>query len=238
MPPVETPPAPPTAPCLSIIVIMLNEASSIHARLAALAPLRDQGCELIVVDGGSRDDSVEQALPLADQLLVTSAGRAHQLNVGAMQANADYLLFLHADTQLPDDALIAIERGLSRHGWGRFDVRIDGCSRWLSLIGMMINLRSRLTGIATGDQAIFMTHDWWKEVGGFPEQPLMEDIEISRCLKRLGAPACLSVQVVTDGRRWEQHGVFTTIWLMWRLRWRYWRGTDPAQLAREYRDVR
>lgn len=234
MPPVE----PPTAPCLSIIVIMLNEASSIHARLAALAPLREQGCELIVVDGGSRDDSVEQAQSLADQLLVTSAGRAHQLNVGASQASSEYLLFLHADTELPNGALAAIKHGLARRGWGRFDVRIEGRSPWLSLIGMMINLRSRLTGIATGDQAIFMKHDWWQEVGGFPEQPLMEDIEISRRLKCIGAPACLDVHVVTDGRRWERQGVFKTIWLMWRLRWRYWRGVDPAQLAREYQDVR
>ncbi|WP_417329369.1 TIGR04283 family arsenosugar biosynthesis glycosyltransferase [Halomonas cupida] len=234
MPPVDQR----STPRLSIILIMLDEAASIRARLEALQPLRDQGAELIVVDGGSEDDSAHMAEPLADQLLVTSAGRAHQLNQGAAQARAGLLMFLHADTTLPGNAPQLVEQALSRHHWGRFDVHIEGHSPWLAVIARMINLRSRLSGIATGDQAMFMRHDCWKQVGGFPEQPLMEDIEMSRRLKRLSAPICLKARVTTDGRRWEHEGVFATIWLMWRLRWRYWRGISPAQLAREYRNVR
>lgn len=234
MPPVDSP----STPRLSIILIMLNEADSIRPRLAALQPLRDQGVELIVVDGGSQDNSVQQARPLADQLLVTAAGRAHQMNQGAAQARATRLMFLHADTTPPNNAPILVEQALSRHLWGRFDVRIEGCSAWLPVIAWMMNLRSRLSGIATGDQAMFMRRDCWQRVGGFPQQPLMEDIEMSRRLKRLAAPACLKDRAITDGRRWERHGVFTTIWLMWRLRWRYWRGISPTQLAREYHNVR
>jgi rSAM/selenodomain-associated transferase 2 len=160
------------------------------------------------------------------------------MNAGAAVATAPRLLFLHADTRLPADALDLVCSALDAHAWGRFDVRISGRSAWLHVVAAMMNARSRWSGIATGDQAIFMTRAAFDVVGGFPDQPLMEDIELSRRLKRLPqrpAPACLRARVTTSGRRWERHGVWRTIWLMWRLRWLYWRGTPAETLAGMYR---
>nr|WP_300306512.1 TIGR04283 family arsenosugar biosynthesis glycosyltransferase [Halomonas sp.] len=223
---------------LSIIIIALNEADIIEAQLAALAPFRTQGAELIVVDGGSQDATVTLAIPLADQVLISAPGRARQMNHGAQAARSMNLLFLHADTRLPANATEAVSGALINNMWGRFNVSIQGRSPLFGIIAHAMNLRSRLTGIATGDQAIFMTFQAFNEVGGFPDQPLMEDVEISRRLKRLSPPTCLKQRVITDGRRWEKHGVLATIWLMWQLRWRYWRGASPQQLAEYYRHVR
>ena len=223
-------------PLLSIIVPALNEAAGIVATLSALAPLRARGAELIVVDGGSEDGTPALACPWADQVVAGPRGRARQMNAGAALARAPVLLFLHADTRLPAgaDGLIqaATTQGAS---WGRFDVHISGCARMLRVVAVMMNLRSRLTGIATGDQAIFVTRAAFERAGGFPDQPLMEDIELSLRLRRQASPACLRQQVVTSGRRWEQRGVWRTIWLMWQLRWRYWRGVSPQVLAEAYR---
>jgi rSAM/selenodomain-associated transferase 2 len=157
------------------------------------------------------------------------------MNAGAALAKGDALLFLHADTELPAQALSVIELALRRRRWGRFDVALAGRPWMLRLIAAMMNLRSRLTGIATGDQAIFVARAAFGAVGGFPDQPLMEDIELSRRLKRLGPPACLSDRVVTSGRRWENHGVWRTVLLMWRLRFDYWRGVPAERLALRYR---
>ena len=157
------------------------------------------------------------------------------MNAGAAASRAPRLLFLHADTRLPADADARVARALARAPWGRFDVRIDGRSRWLPLVAALMNLRSRLTGIATGDQAIFVRRDAFDRIGGFPDQPLMEDVEISRRLRAIGRPACLRARVVTSGRRWDAHGAWRTIRLMWRLRWRYWRGESPQSLAEAYR---
>lgn len=222
-------------PPLSIIVPVLNEERQIVAGLQALQDLRAEGAELIVVDGGSSDRSGELAKPLADVVLHSPQGRAAQMNAGAHRARAAHLLFLHADTRLPEHAGGLIATALKAAAWGRFDVHIEGRSRWLPLVALMMNWRSRATGIATGDQALFMTRRAFDAVQGFPEQPLMEDIEISRRLKRLGPPACLREKVVTSGRRWDERGAARTIVLMWRLRWAYWRGTPAAQLARLYR---
>ena len=223
-------------PPLSIIVPARNEAAGIVATLSALAPLRARGAELIVVDGASEDGTPALAGAWADQVVAGPRGRARQMNAGAALARAPVLLFLHADTRLPDaaDGLIqaAIAQGAS---WGRFDVRISGRARMLRVVAVMMNLRSRLTGIATGDQAIFVTRIAFERAGGFPDQPLMEDIELSRRLRQHAPPACLRDRVVTSGRRWEQRGVWHTIWLMWRLRWRYWRGVSPQVLAEAYR---
>lgn len=220
---------------LSIIIPVLNEGVGISSTLQALAGLRARGVNVIVVDGGSRDDSLVQAKKFADHALQGPKGRARQMNTGAALTHADVLLFLHADTQLPEAAdtlvLAAIGDGAC---WGRFDVTIVGESRMLRVVAAMMNLRSRLSGIATGDQAIFVQREAFQAVGGFPDQPLMEDIELSRRLSRLGAPACLRARVRTSGRRWEIRGVWRTILLMWRLRWRYWRGASPEQLARAY----
>ena len=227
-------PAPP--PRLSIIVPVLDEAERIGATLAALAPLRPQGVELIAVDGGSRDTSVARCEGAADAVLVAPRGRARQMNVGARAARGDALLFLHADTALPAQALALISAALVHHAWGRFDVRIDGRARVLPLVAALMNWRSRASGIATGDQAIFMRRAAFDAVGGFPDQPLMEDVEISRRLRaRCGAPACLREKVTTSGRRWDQRGAWRTIALMWRLRALYALGVSAERLALSYR---
>jgi rSAM/selenodomain-associated transferase 2 len=223
-------------PKLSIVVPTLNEAAGVAEALAALQPLRERGHEVIVVDGGSSDGTAARAAGLADAMLSAPRGRAVQMNAGAAAAGAPLLLFLHADTRLPPRADALIQQALSGgRVWGRFDVHIEGRPRMLRVVATLMNLRSRLTGIATGDQALFVTRAAFERVGGFPAQPLMEDIELSRRLKRIGRPACLRQRVCTSGRRWEQRGVWRTIFLMWRLRWRYWRGEPAAQLAQAYR---
>lgn len=224
-------------PRLSIIVPVLNEAAGIESSLMPLAGLRAAGCELIVVDGGSGDDSAARAAPGCDRVIASARGRATQMNAGAMVARADLLLFLHADTRLPPGALDAIEEATRgrKFAWGRFDVRLDSARASLRLVATMINLRSRATGIATGDQALFMTRAAYAAVGGFPAIALMEDIAISKQLKRLCAPSCLHLKVLTSARRWESRGVLATIVLMWRLRLAYFFGASPESLARRYR---
>jgi rSAM/selenodomain-associated transferase 2 len=224
------------APKLSIIVPTLNEAAALADMLAALQPLRQRGHEVVVVDGGSHDGSAALARPLADTVLSAPRGRAKQMNAGAAAAGGRVLLFLHADTRLPLRADRLVQQAVAAGSlWGRFDVRIQGRQLTLRIVGALMNLRSRLSGIATGDQAIFVTREAFDSVGGFPMQPLMEDIELSRRLKRLGRPACLRERVCTSGRRWAQRGVWRTIFLMWQLRWRYWRGESAARLAQRYR---
>ena len=202
--------------------------------LGHLAPLCGGSSEVIVVDGGSEDDSRQAALRADAQVICSERGRARQMNAGAAAAQGDILLFLHADTVLPLSAEQAIETairrggGTSEYAWGRFDVSISGHSIMLRVVASLMNWRSRLSGIATGDQAMFMTRRAFDSVGGFPDQPLMEDIELSKRLLALSRPVCLADRVVTSGRRWEAHGIWRTIWLMWRLRWAYWRGTDAA----------
>jgi len=221
---------------LSIIIPVLNEGDGIAAALDALAHLRALGTEVIVVDGGSRDATVERAQLRADRVVLAPRGRALQMNAGAERASGDVLLFLHADTRLPAEADRVVLNGLdqSRRVWGRFDVKIDGRSRLLPVVAWLMRLRSRLTGIATGDQAIFLRRDAFQAVGGFPAVALMEDIAICKRLKRLGRPLCLRACVTTSGRRWEKNGVLSTILLMWRLRFAYFLGADPKQLARQY----
>jgi rSAM/selenodomain-associated transferase 2 len=220
---------------LAIIVPTLNEAAGIRAALAALGPLRAHGHEVIVVDGGSSDATVDLARPLADQVLSSASGRATQMNAGARAARADRFVFLHADTRLPPHADALILSALEHARWGRFDVEIEGRHPLLKMIACAINLRSRLTGIATGDQAIFVRRDAFS---GFPEIPLMEDVAFSRAMKRAGRPACVRSRVVTSGRRWESRGVLRTIVLMWRLRLLYALGVAPQRLARKYADQR
>ena len=218
---------------------VLNEAQGVVAVLQALAPQRTRGAELIVVDGGSTDNTVALARPLADAVITAPRGRARQMRAGAAQAQGEWLLFLHADTHFPNDAdaalALTLESVSAAQAWGRFDVRIAGRSPWLLVIAALMNLRSRFTGIATGDQAMFMTRAAYDAVGGFADQPLMEDIEISKRLRRLSRPLCLRERVTTSGRRWEQHGVWRTILLMWRLRFLYWIGVSAERLAPQYR---
>ena len=206
--------------------------------------------ELIVVDGGSSDRTpllVEsyrlstQHSALSPVRLVTAPrGRASQMNEGATTSSGEILLFLHADTQLPHDAKATIESTLAdqRIVGGRFDVRFDRPSIWGSIISRMMNWRSRLSGIATGDQALFVRRPIFERMGGFANLPLMEDIDFSRRLKRVGTTAALTSTVTTSFRRWEQQGPLRTILLMWRLRFLYWIGVCPHTLHRWYRLVR
>jgi len=222
-------------PTLSIIMPVLNEAAGVEHALRALAPFRTRGVELVVVDGGSTDATPQLARAIADCVLASARGRANQMNAGAAVARGDVLLFLHADTHLPENTDGLVRDALARSGrvWGRFDVRIAG-GGLLKLIALMMNLRSRLTGIATGDQAMFVTREAFALAGGFPPIALMEDIALSARLKRQSLPLCLRARVTTSGRRWRQYGMFRTVLLMWRLRLSYFLGADPQRLAREY----
>jgi rSAM/selenodomain-associated transferase 2 len=220
---------------LSIIVPVLNEADGIEKALSALAPLRQRGVEVIVVDGGSGDRTMKLARPLADTVIDAPRGRGAQMNAGAGIARGEVLLFLHGDTRLPTKADNLIRDGLRQSGaaWGRFDIRIEG-HLLLTLVALAMNLRSRLTGIATGDQAMFVTRAAFQSVGGFPDLALMEDVALSLSLKKLSQPTCLRACVVTSGRRWRRHGLWRTILLMWRLRLAFFFGARPAALARLY----
>jgi rSAM/selenodomain-associated transferase 2 len=221
---------------LSIIIPVLNEGEGIAGTLDALAELRALGAEIVVVDGGSHDATIQRARLRADRVIPAPRGRASQMNAGAEKASGDVFLFLHADTRLPREADHLVLDGLQRSGavWGRFDVTITGRAALLPVVAWFMNLRSRLSGVATGDQAMFVKRESFRAVGGFPAIALMEDIALSKRLKRLGRPLCLRARVITSGRRWERHGVVRTILLMWRLRLAFFFGADPAVLARRY----
>ena len=220
---------------LSIIVPALNEAGCIRELLRQLQALRAQGHEVIVVDGGSCDATVALAQPLVDQLLPAPAGRALQMNIGAQAARGRVLWFVHADTRVPETAAqVIIESVAHAAGWGRFDVRLSGDRLLLRLVERMMNWRSRFTGIATGDQGIFVTRELFERVGGFAALPLMEDIDLSSRLKREQRPLCLRATLTSSSRRWEQKGIVRTIALMWVLRLAYFLGVPPARLAMHY----
>jgi len=221
---------------LSIVMPVLNEGEVIAAALDALANLRALGAEVIVVDGGSHDATVQRARLRADLVMSAPRGRALQMNAGAARATGDVLLFLHADTRLPDNADHMVLNGLERsqRSWGRFDVSIEGRHPLLPLVARLMRLRSRLSGIATGDQAIFVRRDVFHAIGAFPELPLMEDIALCKRLKKTGPPLCLRERVITSGRRWEKNGVVSTIMLMWWLRMVYLLGADPKTFSHRY----
>ena len=220
---------------LSIVVPTLDEAGSIESTLVAARAAGAPGVEIVVADGGSRDATRSLAATLADRVIEAPRGRASQMNAGARAASGDALLFLHADTLLPPQAHAAILEALAGgREWGRFDVSISGAGALLPMVATLMNARSRWSGIATGDQAIFATRAAFDAVGGFPAIPLMEDVALSKALRRRCAPACLAVRVITSGRRWERHGTLRTVLLMWRLRLAYALGADPHRLARRY----
>jgi rSAM/selenodomain-associated transferase 2 len=220
---------------LSIVVPVLNEADALPALLQRLSTLAQDGCEVIIADGGSADGSLAIAGQAGFTVVHSTRGRARQMNAGAAQATGEALLFLHADTWLPDGAAVLIAAALQTSCWGRFDVRLAGRPRMLRVIASMMNWRSRISGIATGDQAMFVSRAAFDRVQGFPDQPLMEDIELSARLRKLARPACIRQRAITSGRRWEANGVWRTMLLMWRLRFAYWRGVPPSRLAEAYR---
>lgn len=221
---------------LSIIIPALDEAAEITATLESLGELRRRGHEVIVADGGSADATVALARGRADRVVRSARGRAVQMNAGAQAATGDVLLFLHADSRLPPQSDRMVLQGLAEGGlaWGRFDVRIAASQPLLRLVEGMMNLRSRLTRICTGDQGIFVRREVFAAVGGYPPQELMEDIALSVRLRRVSAPLCLRARCLTSARRWESGGVARTIVLMWWLRLQYAFGAAPARLARAY----
>ena len=223
---------------LSIIIPVLNEERTIAATLADLD--RVEAAEVIVVDGGSTDRTAESVRATSARLVVSPRGRAAQMNAGARQAAGDVLLFLHADTKLPAGASRDIRKCMAdpRRVGGRFDIRLDSTRPLLRLVGRMISLRSRLTRVATGDQAIFVRRAVFERLGGFPEIPLMEDVAFSRALKKAGRIACLRARVTSSARRWEQHGAVRTILLMWVLKLLYLAGVPPTRLKRLYGEAR
>jgi rSAM/selenodomain-associated transferase 2 len=223
-------------PALSIVIPVLDESANIRAALSRLADCRRRGVEVIVVDGGSTDGTTSTASTLADHVITAPRGRARQMNAGATAASGDAFLFLHCDCVLPHDADRLILDALAQPAamWGRFDVRIEGRHPLLRVIAALMNVRSRLTGIATGDQAIFVRRGAFERAGHFPDIPLMEDIAFSKAMKRTSRPVCLRAKVATSGRRWEKNGVVRTMILMWRLRLAYFLGADPASLAKRY----
>lgn len=220
---------------ISVVIPCRDEAAIVEGRLAALQPLRAAGHELVLVDGGSRDGTARIAQPLVDLVETSAPGRAVQMNRGAKAARGDVLWFLHLDTRPPPSAVAEVLRGgLTGPGWGRFDVRLDGASPVYRVIERMMNLRSRLTGMVTGDQAMYVRRDLFERVGGFPEISLMEDLAVSKRLKKIVPPICSSGRVLASSRRWERDGIWRTIALMWFLRSAYHLGADPDWLAKIY----
>ncbi|MGH8273902.1 MAG: TIGR04283 family arsenosugar biosynthesis glycosyltransferase [Gammaproteobacteria bacterium] len=226
------------AASVSVVMPVLNEAAALPAALAALTSWRAAGTEIIVADGGSTDASAAIAAEAAD-CIIAPRGRARQMNAAAAHAKGDILLFLHADTRLPSDALTAV-RAARAHGarWGFFALAIEGSHPMLRVVARLATWRSRLSHIATGDQAIFVARELFAEIGGFPDIPLMEDIALSRRLRARSRPARLRLHATTSGRRWERYGAARTIFLMWRLRLAYAIGVAPERLARRYDEVR
>lgn len=218
----------------SIIIPTLNEQKTIESCLLALQPLRGN-CEIIVVDATNDQPIVNfPHAHLADKIISSKKGRARQMNLGASHASGDILVFLHADTYLPENILQLIEQHIGNKQWGRFDIQLSGDHFMLKVIAWMMNWRSRLTGIATGDQVIFVTRTAFAAAGHYPEIALMEDIALSKALKKISPPVCLNAKVTSSGRRWERYGIYRTILLMWSLRLCYFFGADPQLLTALY----
>jgi len=220
---------------ISIIIPILNEENSIKELLQQLQVYRQQGHEIIVVDGGSNDNTRSAADSLSDKVISSETGRATQMNNGAAQSKHEILWFLHADTIIPDNAIEQIQQALNKSDWGRFNVKLSGSHILFRIIEIMINVRSCISSIATGDQGIFVKRKIFRQVNEYSNIPLMEDVDLSRKLKKLSKPVCLKYILITSSRRWEKNGIFSTILLMWKLRFLYWLGVSPEHLVRQYR---
>lgn len=219
---------------VSIIVPVFNEAQQVDDLIYRLTLLNDYVKEIIVVDGGS-DDGCAEKLASKFTVIKSKKGRANQMNAGVKQAQGTWLVFLHADTHFNSSHLRAMVDQASLHQWGRFNVRLDAQGLSFRVIEWFINQRSRLTGVATGDQCIFVRRDFFQALNGFAQIPLMEDVDFSKRAKKRASPKCLTAKVVTSARRWQQHGVIKTVFLMWQLRLYFWWGVSPDVLADKYR---
>ena len=220
---------------VSIIIPVLNEENSIKELLQQLQAYRQQGHEVIVVDGGSHDNTRAVADSLSDKVISSEAGRALQMNNGATQSRHEILWFLHADTIIPENAIEQIQQALNKSDWGRFNVKLSGSHILFRIIETMMNVRSCVSSIATGDQGIFVKRKIFGQVNEYSNIPLMEDVDLSKKLKKLSKPVCLKYTLITSSRRWEKNGISSTILLMWKLRFLYWVGVSPEHLARQYR---
>ncbi len=225
---------------LSIVIPTLDEGARLERTLSQLQSLRSRGHQVIVVDGGSVDDTVSIAKGQVDRVITSPKGRSRQMNAGACQSNGDVLLFLHADTFLPEgaDDLVTARLRDSASGWGRFDVRLSPRPWPLPVVELLMNWRSRLTGIATGDRAIFVTRELFDRVGGYADVPLMEDVNLSRNLRSISTPLCIRQRVITSSRRWLNNGILRTVLTMWHLRFCYALGADPRRLHNIYQQLR
>ena len=219
---------------LSIIIPVYNESSNLEQLTSQISRLEANGHEVIVVDGGSQDATFDGLARVCKTVLRSAKGRAAQMNTGARHASGDVLVFLHADTILPDHAETLIEAGIQQRPWGRFNVAFSSKRNVFALIGFMMNLRSCITGIATGDLCMFIKRDLFERLGGYAEIPLMEDVELSQRLKKLSRPFCISAKVITSSRRWEEKGIIQTVFLMWSLRLAYFFGVSPQRLHKHY----
>ncbi|MDC3332609.1 TIGR04283 family arsenosugar biosynthesis glycosyltransferase [bacterium] len=221
---------------LTIVIPTFNEALNIRGFLQKLQPLRAQGCEIILADGDSEDGTPIIAKMWVDQVVVAPKGRAQQMNAGALRARGNKLLFLHADTSLPSNIIDWLKWFVVQpeQSWGFFCVRLSGKSVAFRVIEKCINVRSRLTAVATGDQAIYVGRDQFRALGGFDDIPLMEDVSLSKTLKKISPPTIWDSPVITDSRRWEKRGTVATVLLMWKLRLMYWLGVSPNYLAKKY----
>lgn len=220
---------------VSVIIPVLNEEKTILSLLQDLQSCRQEGHELIVVDGGSKDQTMLIARELSDKVISASKGRAMQMNAGAAQAKNEILWFLHSDTKISGEEIKIIQSSLKDKVWGRFNIKLSGTNVLFRVIETMINIRSYISGIATGDQGIFVKRDIFESVNGYTDIPLMEDIDLSKKLKNIKRPVCLSSVLITSSRRWENKGIIVTVLLMWRLRFLYWLGVSPVILAEHYR---
>lgn len=220
---------------LSIIIPTLNEADQIEQHLSTLQVLREQGHELIVVDGGSIDDTVSLVSPLCNQVCQSQKSRSIQMNCGAKAATGECFVFLHADTVLPGNILEYFSTINNIEGkWGRFDISLSGRNWIFRIIESCMNRRSSFTGIVTGDQVMFIGKELFNRVGGYPEIALMEDIAISNLLIKISAPIRIREKVVSSSRRWEKNGIVKTIIKMWILRLLYFFQYDTNKLAKLY----
>ncbi len=225
---------------ISIIIPVLNEEATVEQFLTPLThQCKEHGYELLIVDGGSTDNTVAIAEHYG-RVIHSAKGRATQMNMGAKIAQGDVLLFLHADTLLPHTAFAAIEQVLtsSKVVAGAFRLRFDCDSLPYKLVAFSTNLRSRLSNIFTGDQAYFVRTESFRAVGGYPDQPLMEDLEIIAPLRKIGNVVLLPQYVTTSARRHQKIGLLRSVLFMWYLRTLYTFGTSPLRLQQMYHDIR